>query len=207
MALMHSPETPSDLGAGERSTLLKVAQRSIYHGLEKATLLPVDAADYPQQLQQVRASFVTLNRFGKLRGCIGHLKAVQPLVSDVSENAYSAAFRDPRFSPLESCELEGLELHISVLTPATQIDFSSQQELLEKIRPGVDGLILKLGRQQGTFLPSVWESLPDSRSFLQHLKLKAGLARDHWSDQIKVFRYQTESFAAPFPATAISKKE
>ena len=205
MALMHSAESPADFDTGERAKLLEVAQKSVYHGLEKSALLPVDPADFPEKFQQLRASFVTLNRFGKLRGCIGHLKAIQPLVSDVSENAYSAAFRDPRFSPLESSELEGLELHISVLTPAKSIDFSSQEELLEKIRPGVDGLILKLGGQQGTFLPSVWESLPDARSFLQHLKLKAGLARDYWSDQIKVFRYQTESFAAPFPAVTLKK--
>lgn len=205
MAPMHSPDTPSAFDSGERSILLELAHKSISNRLESGAPLTVDPADYPEKLRQERASFVTLNRFGDLRGCIGHLKAIQPLVSDVSENACSAAFRDPRFPPLTSSELEGLELHISVLTPATPIEFASQADLLEKIRPGVDGLILKLGRQQGTFLPAVWESLADSRSFLEHLKLKAGLSRDYWSDGIKVFRYQTESFASLFRASGAAQ--
>ena len=202
MAPMHSPDNQPAFDAGERSILLELARGSILHGLENAVPLSVDPARYPQPLQRQRASFVTLNRFGELRGCIGHLKAVQPLVADVSENAYSAAFRDPRFPRLENSELVGLELHISVLTPAKLMHFSSQRDLLEKLRPGIDGLILKTERQQGTFLPSVWESLPDSRTFLEHLKLKAGLSRDYWSDEIKVYRYGTESFAAPFHTAA-----
>jgi len=206
MAPMHSPDTPPAFDQGERSTLLELAERSICHGLEKASSVPVDPADYPEKFRQQRACFVTLNRLGVLRGCIGHLKAIQPLVSDVAENAYSAAFRDPRFNPLDSSELAGLELHISVLTPAKSMKFASQSDLLEKLRPGVDGLILRLGQQQGTFLPSVWDSLPDSHSFLAHLKLKAGLPRDYWSDDIEVFRYQTESFAAPFRDTACAKR-
>jgi uncharacterized protein len=200
MALMHSPDAPTVFNPGERSTLLDLAQKSILHGVNNACPMPVNPADYPKKLRQELASFVTLNRCGNLRGCIGHLKAIQPLVSDVAENAFSAAFRDPRFSPLSSSELEGVDLHISVLTAAMPIEFASEEDLLKMLRPGVDGLILKLGRQQGTFLPSVWESLPDSRSFLQHLKLKAGLALDYWSDDIEVFRYQTESFASPFRA-------
>jgi len=199
---MRSHETPAAFDDGERSVLLELAGRSIRHGLENGCQISLDPAAYPEKLRQVRASFVTLNRGGNLRGCIGHLKAIQPLVSDVAENAYSAAFRDPRFTPLDASEVEGLELHISVLTPATEIIFTSQSDLLEKIRPGVDGLILMLGRQQGTFLPSVWESLPDSRTFLEHLKLKAGLARGYWSREIKIFRYQTESFASSLHATA-----
>jgi hypothetical protein len=204
---MHSPDSSAAFVPGERSILLDLAQRSICHGLENASPLPVNPASYSEKLRQARASFVTLHRLGDLRGCIGHLAAIQPLVMDVSENAFAAAFRDPRFAPLERNELAGLELQISVLTPATPIEFSSEAELLESLQPGIDGLILKLGRQQGTFLPSVWESLPDSRSFLDHLKLKAGLPRDYWSDQILVFRYQTESFASPFQTTAVTPSE
>lgn len=195
---MHSAESSSAFDEMERLLLLDLAQRSILHGLEKGTPLPVVSADYPEQLRQDRACFVTLHRFGQLRGCIGHLQAIQPLVADVAENAFSAAFRDPRFAPLSRPETAGLELHISVLSPADPVEFESQAQLLAQLRPGIDGLILKLGRRQGTFLPSVWESLPDSRSFLEQLKLKAGLARDYWSDDIEIFRYQTESFAAPF---------
>jgi len=199
---MRSPDTQSAFDSNERSILLELAQRSIFHGLERSSRVHINPADHTEKLQQKRASFVTLNRFGNLRGCIGHLKAIQPLAVDVSENAYSAAFRDPRFSPLDRNELEGLELHISVLTPATRMNFGTEAELLEMIHPGADGLILKLEQQQGTFLPSVWESLPDARSFLGHLKVKAGLPQDFWSDEIKVFRYRTESFGSPFRTTA-----
>lgn len=198
MEPMHSAEIPSLFDERERSLLLDLAQRSILHGLAKSAPLPIEPADYPMTLQQHRASFVTLNRFGKLRGCIGHLQAMQPLVADVAENAYSAAFRDPRFVPLDYSELTGLELHISVLSPPEAVAFESQSNLLERIRPGIDGLILKLGRQQGTFLPSVWESLPNAHSFLDQLKLKAGLPRDYWSDDIEIYRYQTESFGSSF---------
>ncbi len=203
MVPMLSADTHAEFDPGDRTALLKIAQRSISHGLEKGIPLPVDPNGFSEKLRLERASFVTLNRLGNLRGCIGHLKAIQPLVSDVAENAFSAAFRDPRFTPLKNSELEGLELHISVLSPAIPIEFKSQADLLEKLRPGVDGLILKMGRQQGTFLPSVWDSLPDARSFLQHLKLKAGLAQDYWSDDISFFRYQTESFASSFDNTPV----
>lgn len=145
-------------------------------------------------LREQRSCFVTLNRGGALRGCIGHLEAVQPLVLDVVENAYSAAFRDPRFSPLGQDELTGLQVHVSVLSPPVRVEFSSQQALIAKLRPGVDGLILQEGRHRGTFLPSVWESLPDPVDFLRHLKTKAGLAPDYWSEGIEIFRYETESF-------------
>ena len=142
----------------------------------------------------MRASFVTLHRQGELRGCIGHLEGVQPLVVDVAENAFAAAFRDPRFPPLAEPELAGLALHISVLTPATELEFESEQDLVAQLRPGIDGLILQEGAARGTFLPSVWESLPDPHQFLAQLKRKAGLPSDHWSERIRVFRYETEAF-------------
>lgn len=177
-----------------RQQLLKLARDSIVWGLDHARPLQVSVDDFDDQLQQKAACFVTLHKNGELRGCIGSLEAQRPLVEDVSENAFSAAFRDPRFFALQNDELEQLSLSISVLTPAQPLQFSSEQNLIDQLRPGVDGLILQEGYHRGTFLPSVWEQLPDPKQFLQHLKMKAGLSPDHWSDQIKVSRYQTESF-------------
>lgn len=178
----------------ERDALLDLASESIVQGLEGKTLKP-DKAVYSRALVQHGASFVTLNCDAQLRGCIGTLEAYQPLLLDVAENAWSAAFRDPRFSPLTDSEYSRTEIHISVLTPATPMTFSSEQNLVEQLQPQIDGLILSLGRQRGTFLPSVWESLPDSRDFLQHLKRKAGLPADFWSSDIQIERYHTISIS------------
>ncbi len=178
----------------EREALLKVARQSIRHGLDTGRPLAAPR-DLPlDRLYEAGASFVTLHMTGQLRGCIGSLEAYRPLIEDVCENAFAAAFRDPRFPPLSEAELPQLSLSISVLTPAEPLSFNSEQELLAIIEPGVDGLILEDGGHRGTFLPSVWESLPDRRDFLRHLKQKAGLPADYWSDSLRVSRYRTESF-------------
>ena len=188
--------TPSTdtLTEDERDRLLAIAQESVRHGLLQGSPLPVHPAEYPIPLKALRASFVTLHLGGQLRGCMGHLEALQPLVVDVAENAYAAAFRDPRFSPVRATELDGLEYQVSVLSPATPLRFASEADLLGQLRPGVDGLILREGARRGTFLPSVWTSLPEPAQFLTQLKLKAGLAPNHWSDTLQVSRYTTESF-------------
>ena len=116
------------------------------------------------------------------------------LAKDVAENAVAAAFHDPRFEPLSIEEAEKLEIHISVLSPPEELNFSSEADLLEQIRPGVDGLILQAGGRRGTFLPSVWEELPEKEMFLMYLKMKAGLPTDYWSDSLRVFRYTAEYF-------------
>lgn len=182
------------LGPAERRALLDLARASIRHGLTAHRPVAVDPLDYPAALREPRAVFVTLNREGQLRGCIGHLQACQPLVQDVAENAYAAAFRDPRFPPLGADELADLEVHISVLSPPEPLAFASQAELLACIRPGVDGLILEDDGHRGTFLPAVWESLPRPADFLRHLKVKAGLPPDYWSDALRVSRYTAEAF-------------
>jgi AmmeMemoRadiSam system protein A len=189
------PENPLD--AEQREILLTLARRSIAHGLEKGRALPVAVGDYPPALQARRAAFVTLHEQGRLRGCIGHLEAVQALVGDVAENAFAAAFRDPRFPPVTADELEALHIEISVLTPARPLEFSSEEDLLAKLEPGRDGLILQDGHARGTFLPTVWETLPNPAAFLRHLKAKAGLPPDHWSDTLRVSRYRTECFGEP----------
>jgi AmmeMemoRadiSam system protein A len=178
----------------QKTQMLRLAKDSIGWGLRHGQPLAVNLADYDVALREPGACFVTLNRHGQLRGCIGSLEAYRPLAEDVSENAYAAAFRDPRFNPLQASELEDLTLSISVLSPAQPMSFSSEQDLLQQIRPGIDGLILEHGYHRGTFLPSVWEQLPNPVEFLRHLKQKAGLPADFWADDIRISRYQTESF-------------
>ena len=191
---MPSADTKA-LDPEERRTLLELARRSITHGLKHGRAVAVDPAEYGPTLRSKRATFVTLKEQGQLRGCIGHLEAVQPLVQDVSGNAFAAAFRDPRFPPLQPAELEAVHIEISVLTPPRPMAFISEADLLAQLEPGRDGLILEEGSARGTFLPSVWGSLPDRDEFLRHLKRKAGLPADYWSDRIQVRRYRTESFA------------
>ncbi|WP_456372266.1 AmmeMemoRadiSam system protein A [Thiolapillus sp.] len=191
---MSSTEHNS-LNPQQRKTLLEIARASIMNGLRAGAPLAVNPDDFDPALQEQRASFVTLNIQGQLRGCIGHLEAIQPLVRDVTQNAYSAAFSDPRFAPLRSREFDQLSIHISVLSPARPLQFDSEADLLRQLRPGVDGLILEEGPYRGTFLPSVWEQLPSPELFLAHLKQKAGLPSNYWSDSLRVSRYTTESFS------------
>ncbi len=182
------------LNEQERDTLLSIAATSIRHGLDTGRPLAVDPLAYPAALQQPGASFVTLELDGRLRGCIGSLEAVRPLVHDVAANAFAAAFSDPRFPPLSAAELPRLHVSLSLLGPAEAVQFDSEADLTAQLQPGVDGLILEAEGRRGTFLPSVWESLPDPAQFLRQLKLKAGLPADYWSNAIRVSRYRTESF-------------
>jgi AmmeMemoRadiSam system protein A len=185
--------TDGTLTTEEKNILLDVARRSIEYGLQHARPLPVNTRDYSNVLQQPRATFVTLHLHNQLRGCIGTLNAYQPLINDVAEHAFAAAFRDPRFEPVTSREAPQLDIHISILTQAAPMTFNSEEDLLRQLNPGVDGLILESGYHRGTFLPSVWEQLPQPEKFLQHLKLKAGLAAGYWDKNIKVSRYTTLS--------------
>jgi len=181
------------LGENLRQKLLDIAEASIRHGLDYGRPLAPVPAEYPE-LTTEGACFVTLHSHGELRGCIGSLQAHQPLIEDVAHNAYAAAFSDPRFPPLRESELAELDIHISLLSPATPISFRSEEDLLQQIRPEEDGLVLEEGRRRGTFLPSVWEQLPTKELFLRHLKQKAGLPPDYWSDTLQVSRYTTEGF-------------
>lgn len=187
-------ETEFAYSPAQQQSLLQLARRSIEQGVQGSRGTSPDESLYAQPLREFRSSFVTLHRAGRLRGCIGNLAARRPLVQDVAENAYAAAFHDPRFAPVERFEVPQLHIHVSVLTPAEQLNVRSEAELLSMLQPGVDGLILEEGPYRSTFLPSVWEQLPDPRDFLHHLKLKAGLPADHWSKTLKVFRYGSCSF-------------
>lgn len=180
------------LNKAQQQLLLALAKNSIEHGLKSGRPLPVKVEDYPKDLTERRATFVTLTIKGQLRGCIGMLEAVRPLVQDIADNAFSAAFRDPRFAPLSSAELDQIAIHVSILSPSAPMTFTSEADLIRQLRPHIDGLILIEGSLRGTFLPSVWESLPDPGDFLRHLKQKAGLPASYWSDTLKVYRYNTE---------------
>ncbi len=182
------------LNQNNRKTLLNIARRSIEYGLDQGQPLPVDPSDYPPELQALGASFVTLKKHGELRGCIGILEAVDPLVVDVAKHAFAAAFLDNRFAPVRAEELPDITLSISVLGEPEPIYFYDEADLLRQLRPNVDGLILEEGGRRATFLPSVWEQLPNPREFVRHLKRKAGLPDDYWSDQIRFYRYGSESF-------------
>jgi len=183
----------SSLTHEEKQLLLNLAKASIQYGVELNQEIPVNLEDYPDKLKENRASFVTLNLGKALRGCIGSLEAYQPLVLDIARNAFSAAFRDPRFYPVGAEELPYLKIHISVLNQPEPMHFTSEEDLISQLRPGIDGLILSDGVYHGTFLPAVWESLSDPALFLQHLKVKAGLSPDYWSDTFTVERYTVDS--------------
>lgn len=187
----------SELAPDNRRQLLEVAEWAIRGALREGGCPTVEPGAFPEALREPRASFVTLKRAGELRGCIGSLEAWRPMVTDVAENACAAAFRDPRFPPLSELELEGLGIGVSLLTLPEPMSFDSEEDLIARLEPGRDGLILSEGGRRGTFLPAVWESLPEPRAFLAHLKLKAGLAPDYWSENIEIQRYRTESFSGP----------
>jgi uncharacterized protein len=180
------------LNEEDRRTLLQIARQTLEYGVKTGDLMPMDLKSYPAHLLEERATFVTLKLHGKLRGCVGMIQAVQPLVVDVAHSAYAAAFRDRRFLPLKPAELKDLDIHISILTPLEEIEFTSEEDLLEKLRPGLDGLTLEDRMYRGAFLPVMWEELPDRREFLAHLKIKAGLSPQYWSDTIRVFRFTAE---------------
>lgn len=192
MVLTSLNNASPTLTPSHKQQLLQLARESIRKGLCGETLA-VRVTDFLELLRVPRATFVTLHVDEQLRGCIGTIEARQPLVEDVAGNAYGAAFRDSRFPALTWPEYERLDIHISILSPPEPVTFSSEEDLLAKLRPHVDGLILEEEFHRGTFLPSVWESLPTPREFLRHLKLKTGLNPDYWSNHIRIQRYTAES--------------
>jgi AmmeMemoRadiSam system protein A len=191
------PAAPGSLSSEDARALLAIARASIQHGLDVGEPLPVDLGEVPAVLSRPGASFVTLQLKGALRGCIGSFEAYRPLASDVSHNAYAAAFRDPRFPPLSPAELAELELHLSLLGPPVPLEVASEDELLATLRSGVDGLILEDGGRRALFLPQVWQQLSDPVDFVTHLKLKAGLPRDHWSPGVRCWRFVVEEVEEP----------
>jgi len=182
------------LAAPHRATLLRVARQALDIRLRKGSAPEIDRTSFPAALQGQGAAFVTLTEAGRLRGCIGSLYAHRPLVEDVVANALKAGLEDPRFAPVTAADLPGLRIKIAVLTRAASLSFGSEAEALAAIHPGEDGLILSSRGRRGTFLPMVWEDLPEPAAFLRALKRKAGFDPDYWSDDLQLHRYRAESF-------------
>ncbi len=191
---MSSIESPSSPIAEDQEALLDVADASLDSGLRTGQPLKVDSDEYYARLQEQRATFVTLRIAGELRGCMGSLTASVSLVKNVSKNAFLAGFRDPRFSGLTGSEFAKLELGISILSQLEPFEFDSEADLISKMQPGIDGLILKEENHSGTLLPAVWSHVNGPADFLRQLKRKAGLPADYWSSTIQVKRYTAESF-------------
>jgi len=189
----HSPW--AELGADAAAGLLAVARRSISCGIDARAPVRIDLADYDEKLTTRTAVFVTLTSGGALRGCVGSLQPLQPLVQAVADSAFNAAFRDRRFAPLRADELPGIHIELSILTAPEPIAADSRRALLEQLRPGIDGLIIEDRGRRATFLPRVWEKIPVAEDFLDQLFLKAGLAAGHWSGSLRLQRYQAHSFS------------
>ena len=196
---MPLPDEGSPVGGGrlsrvDRGILLEIARRSIDEGLHGRGPLSPDERKFPPQLRVPRATFTTLRIKGALRGCVGTTEAVRSLVASVADSAYAAAFRDSRFPRLAGTEMQGLDIHISVLSPLEPLDCASEEELVAALRPGIDGLTIREAGRGASYLPAVWESLPEARRFVRELKLKAGMGEDHWSDSLRVWRFSAEEF-------------
>ena len=146
-------------------------------------------------LNEPGACFVTLFRQEQLRGCIGSLQAHRSLLADIKNNAVSAAFLDPRFSPLIREEFADTSIEISLLGEAKTMEFCSEADALSKLRPGKDGVIFEFSRYRSTFLPQVWEQLPEPEQFMVHLKRKAGLPEDFWHEQVRLARYSVRKYS------------
>ncbi|KGG24370.1 MULTISPECIES: AmmeMemoRadiSam system protein B [unclassified Prochlorococcus] len=173
----------------EGGRLIRIAAQTVAYSIKNGHPPAVDIASFPPELQENRATFVTLNKNGNLRGCIGTVQACKPLIADVVENAYKAAMKDPRFAPIKIEESSALEISISLLSPFEKMSFSDEADFLHQLRPQVDGLIISDQGKRSVFLPQVWESLPEKTEFVGQLKQKAGMPYDYWSATIETWRF------------------
>lgn len=178
----------------EKQFILNLARRSIEYYFENGALLEIgDNEVENEEMKEDRSCFVTLTIRGELRGCIGHILPIQPLYLDIIENAAAAAFEDPRFPPLTKEEFAQVEIEVSLLTSPSDLQFTSPEDLLNKLRPNIDGVILKQGQYSATYLPQVWEQLPAKEDFLSSLCMKAGLPAMAWrKNNAKIQTYQAD---------------
>ena len=185
----------ADLTPEDRKALVKLARSAITAALDNTASVQ-RPSELSEAMEEKRGCFVTLHKKGNLRGCIGTIEPVRPLVDNVEENARNAAFRDPRFSALTLDELPDIDLEVSVLTTPQILSYKDAVELKNKLKPGLHGVILSRGRYSATFLPQVWEQLPDPESFLSHLCRKAGMDANCWqADDVTVKVYKAEYFS------------
>jgi len=183
------------LSETDKTELLKIARDAISSAVKGQPLEKINLDSFSAKLQADGASFVTLTKERKLRGCIGALEAFQPLVMDVQEHAIAAAQEDFRFNPVSINEIESLKIEISRLTPLQKLDFEDNNDLISKLRPGIDGVLLKDGIRRATFLPQVWDQISNGQDFLSHLCMKMGALPDLWQKKhLDVYIYQVEEF-------------
>lgn len=180
----------------DQKMLLRLAREAMERGVRGEELLSLDLASLPASFHEQGSAFITLIAGGQLRGCIGSLDARQSLVEDVREHAVAAALKDPRFPPVREEELNGIRIEISCLTRPVPLEYRDANDLLSRLRPHVDGVILRDGLyHRATFLPQVWEKIPDCAEFLNHLCYKMGLETDAWRHKhFEVLTYQVEEF-------------
>jgi AmmeMemoRadiSam system protein A len=184
---------PTEIPVERGSILLPIARGSIARAFGQAVNAPEDAP----WLREPGATFVTLTQHGELRGCIGTLEAHRSLLEDVKANALAAAFHDPRFAPLQAAELAYTRVEISLLSPPQIMSFTTEQEALSQLRPRIDGVIFQYGHYRSTFLPQVWEQLPNPEAFMAQLKRKAGLPYDFWAEGLRLSRYTVSKWKEP----------
>jgi len=183
------------LSSEEQQTLLRLAREALENRVRGEKLPPLNETALSSQLREKGASFVTLTIGGRLRGCIGALEAYQPLVEDVRAHAVAAALEDPRFPAVREDELNRIQIEVSRLTRPIRLEYKDAADLLSKLRPHVDGVILRDGPRRATFLPQVWETIPDPAGFLNYLCRKMGLHENAWRTKyLEVFTYQVEEF-------------
>ncbi len=186
---------PDGLSPDEKQFLLAQARQAIAHAVERKPLPPTDTDQIPPRLLEMGASFVTLTRGGNLRGCIGALEPYQSLIEDVREHAVAAAMDDYRFPPVQPDELDEIHIEISRLTVPKPMDYTCPEDLLSGLRVGIDGVVLRDGFRRATFLPQVWEKIPDPGLFLGYLCQKMGASMDLWKQKkLDVLVYQVEEF-------------
>lgn len=179
----------------EQSILLRLAREAMERGVKGEEVLPLDRSSLPSSLCEEGSSFITLTIAGQLRGCIGSLNPYQSLAEDVREHAVAAALNDPRFPPVRENELNGIQIEVSRLTRPTPLEYKDADDLLYKLHPHVDGVILRDAFHRATFLPQVWEKIPDPAEFLNNLCYKMGIRYDAWrSKHLEVSTYQVEEF-------------
>ena len=182
------------LAPAHRSEALSIAAKSLISRVRNGKAPAINLGSFPVPLQSIGPAFVTLTLEGRLRGCIGSLMAHRPLAEDILANAVKAGFEDPRFKPVTEDEIRAAEIEVAVLSHPAEMSFESEEDLLAQLVPGRDGLILSSAGKRGTFLPKVWDALSTPEKFLNGLKVKAGLPKDHWADDLTIKRYVTEAF-------------
>lgn len=208
---IDSPKAPEDIRShedqtgslllteGQKKELLRLARQAIARGCSRGTPPEPKHSAQPDLFLKEAACFVTLHKTApsgnkSLRGCIGSIQAYRPLLDDAMNNAFASAFRDQRFPPVTESELGTIQIEISILTPQQPMAVTGEKDLLQQLRPGVDGLLIRNPQYSATFLPQVWEQLPNPRQFLAHLKHKAGMPPGIWPEDMECFRYQCIQF-------------